>query len=762
MKDMMQSPNGRVPMVSDKELSDLLDFSAMFSPPTGSSKNVQPGQPTQGPPYNKPGMENNSSTWSNNGARPSPNYESQSRNYEYGDMNDRGIDGSYAAGKKEPSYGMSYSMSREPSLPQQAQSITPLGMPSSGSLSPHAKATAPYYSIYNPSRRRPMPEQPPIPPQTGLGGKRRKQIGVYSPAGSDDYHSESPSYSSPKPPGMYSDSYYLDGSHNSGHDGWSNGIGPASNYPSSTLLSNSTSHSQTSSNFTHDPPMNFGHSQESLMSSNSGLPPMTSFRPDAHPSARSPLNGSEPSQARRSSTTATGADNSQTGVTLGKALASIYSSEQTNSSYPSNPSTPVSSPPPMTGPWPRSGSQPSPSASGYAGGAGPVSTTVNTSGENQLHSLSRMEECLNDAIHVLQRHAELPAQGMNPMAPGIPPGMINGLPPHSSSGMPPGMSHPYGHPSQYGVEHPHMGGPPSSVPDNHRSSVSGPPLPPSEIAQPQQPFSLQNDLMGHDDDGLKIEKVKSKSVGAKPKKEEKMDISKPEDSKSSDSNRSNNSGKTKKRTTDDLSLDGEVPKVEKEKERRSANNARERIRVRDINEAFKELGRMCQLHLNTDKAQTKLLILHQAVNVITSLESQVRDRNLNPKAACLKRREEEKVDELPNRGLGPAGDHLGPQHGLQGSSNLLGGSIPGGLSKSVLQSGFTGIMDSILNQHPAHLQQMNEYGIHHGLDLTQVPASSSTVTTMSRSLEIFRGDSMQTSASQIAHEPLTPEDNLSA
>lgn len=109
--------------------------------------------------------------------------------------------------------------------------------------------------------------------------------------------------------------------------------------------------------------------------------------------------------------------------------------------------------------------------------------------------------------------------------------------------------------------------------------------------------------------------------------------------------------------------------MEREKERRVANNARERLRVRDINEAFKELGRMCQLHLNHDKPQTKLVILHQAVNVILSLEQQVRgwsahhippwknirhnvfikwtffllERNLNPKAACLKRREEEKV-----------------------------------------------------------------------------------------------------------------------
>ena len=65
-------------------------------------------------------------------------------------------------------------------------------------------------------------------------------------------------------------------------------------------------------------------------------------------------------------------------------------------------------------------------------------------------------------------------------------------------------------------------------------------------------------------------------------------------------------------------------KAERERERRMANNARERLRVRDINEAFKELGRMVQLHLKSEKPQTKLLILHQAVAVILSLEQQVR------------------------------------------------------------------------------------------------------------------------------------------
>mgnify|MGYP003328648295 CR=1 FL=1 len=64
----------------------------------------------------------------------------------------------------------------------------------------------------------------------------------------------------------------------------------------------------------------------------------------------------------------------------------------------------------------------------------------------------------------------------------------------------------------------------------------------------------------------------------------------------------------------------------RERERRTANNQRERLRVRDINDAFKDLGRMVQMHLKSDKPQTKLVILQQAVQVIHGLENEVRGK----------------------------------------------------------------------------------------------------------------------------------------
>ena len=54
-----------------------------------------------------------------------------------------------------------------------------------------------------------------------------------------------------------------------------------------------------------------------------------------------------------------------------------------------------------------------------------------------------------------------------------------------------------------------------------------------------------------------------------------------------------------------------------------------RLRVRDINEAFKELGHMVTMHQGNGQPMTKLMVLQQAVNIITTLEQQVRGTRIH-------------------------------------------------------------------------------------------------------------------------------------
>ncbi|TRY72411.1 hypothetical protein TCAL_03962 [Tigriopus californicus] len=96
-------------------------------------------------------------------------------------------------------------------------------------------------------------------------------------------------------------------------------------------------------------------------------------------------------------------------------------------------------------------------------------------------------------------------------------------------------------------------------------------------------------------------------------------------------------GRGKKRKSDSDDTPDPHFKEEKDKQRRTSNNCRERMRIRDINEALTELGKIC-MNLNpaqSDKPATKLGVLNMAVDVITNLEQKVRERNLNPNAVCL-------------------------------------------------------------------------------------------------------------------------------
>lgn len=495
---------------------------------------------------------------------------------------------------------------------------------------------------------------------------------VYAPSpNSDDFNRDSPSYPSPKPPSSMFASTFFDGTHNSS-EMWnsSNGI---SQPGYGGMLGGSSSHMPQSGNYSnlhsHDR-LNYPPHSVSPTDINASLPPMSSFHrssastsPFVTASHTPPVNTAEGVMAAANRGNATGS--SQTGDALGKALASIYSPDHTSSSFPSNPSTPVGSPSPLTAQagaatagttqWSRATGQ-APSSPNY---------------ENSLHSLSRMEDRLDrldDAIHVLRNHAvgsttnlssdlhSLLGQAHNgPVA-----AIGNNFP---ASGLVTSRT------AQMASVHREEA---VSLNNNHGGLQASAGPTSSELNHAAEAFrALAGSL--------------ASQVGPLELKVENQDKDDMHDEHSSDDLKSDDEGNKRdlkargaarprqgpsspNSINDDEDLNPEQ-KAERERERRMANNARERLRVRDINEAFKELGRMCQLHLKSEKPQTKLLILHQAVAVILSLEQQVRERNLNPKAACLKRREEEKVSGVSGD---PQQAHPPVHPGLTDASNPMG------------------------------------------------------------------------------------------
>ncbi|XP_043327806.1 transcription factor 12 isoform X9 [Cervus elaphus] len=487
---------------------------------------------------------------------------------------------------------------------------------------------------------------------------------VYAPSpNSDDFNRESPSYPSPKPPtSMFASTFFMqDGTHNSS-DLWSSSNG-MSQPGFGGILGTSTSHMSQSSSYgslhSHDR-LSYPPHSVSPTDINTSLPPMSSFHrastsssPYVAASHTPPINGSDSILGTRGNA----AGSSQTGDALGKALASIYSPDHTSSSFPSNPSTPVGSPSPLTGTsqWPRPGGQ-APSSPSY---------------ENSLHSLqSRMEDRLDrldDAIHVLRNHAVGPSTSLPAGHSDI----------HSLLG--PSHNAPIGSlNSNYGGSSLVTSSRSASMVGTHRedsvslngnhsvlsSTVTASSTDLNHKTQENYRGGLQSQSGTVVPTEIKTEnKEKDENLHEPPS----SDDMKSDDESSQKDIKVSSRGRTSS-TNEDEDLNPEQ-KIEREKERRMANNARERLRVRDINEAFKELGRMCQLHLKSEKPQTKLLILHQAVAVILSLEQQVRERNLNPKAACLKRREEEKVSAVSAE---PPATLPGTHPGLSETTNPMG------------------------------------------------------------------------------------------
>ncbi|XP_036179181.1 transcription factor 4 isoform X20 [Myotis myotis] len=594
---------------TDKELSDLLDFSAMFSPPVSSGKNG-PTSLASGH-FTGSNVEDRSSSGSwGNGGHPSP-----SRNYgdgtPYDHMTSRDLG--------------SHDNLSPPFVNSRIQSKTERGS----------------YSSYG--------------RESNLQGCHQ----VYAPSASTaDYNRDSPGYPSSKPAAStFPSSFFMQDGHHSS-DPWSSSSGM--NQPGyGGMLGNSSHIPQSSSYCSLHPHERLSYPSHSSADINSSLPPMSTFHRSGtnHYSTSSctpPANGTDSIMANRGSGAA---GSSQTGDALGKALASIYSPDHTNNSFSSNPSTPVGSPPSLsagTAVWSRNGGQAS-SSPNY---------------EGPLHSLqSRIEdrlERLDDAIHVLRNHAVGPSTAM----PGSH-GDMHGIIGPSHNGAMGGLGSGYGTGLLSANRHSLMVGAHREDGVALRGSHS---LVPNQVPVPQLPVqsATSPDLNPPQDPyrgmppGLQGQSVSSGSSEIKSDDEGDENL---QDTKSSEDKKLDDDKKDIKSITsnnDDEDLTPEQ-KAEREKERRMANNARERLRVRDINEAFKELGRMVQLHLKSDKPQTKLLILHQAVAVILSLEQQVRERNLNPKAACLKRREEEKVSSEP-----PPLSLAGPHPGMGDASNHMG------------------------------------------------------------------------------------------
>ncbi|XP_059570694.1 transcription factor 12 isoform X2 [Alligator mississippiensis] len=729
---------------TDKELSDLLDFSAvgysskssygfstMFSPPVNSGKT----RPTTlgSSQFGGSGMdERTGASWGTSG-QPSPSYEPSREN---GSLHGKSSDLSTDIEKLKPQEGFADSphygdhlndsrlgpheglsptpfmnsnlmgktsdrgpfplYGRDPGLPGcQSSLLRPdMGLGSPGQLSSSGKPGTSYYpfSGTNP-RRRPLHDPSTLDP---LQTKKVRKVppglpsSVYAPSpSSDDFNRESPSYPSPKPPSsMFASTFFMqDGTHNSS-DLWSSSNG-MSQPGYGGMLGSSSSHMSQSSSYgslhTHDR-LSYPPHSVSPTDINASLPPMSSFHrgstsssPYVAASHTPPVNGSDNILGNRGN----GAGSSQTGDALGKALASIYSPDHTSSSFPSNPSTPVGSPSPLTGAsqWSRTGGQ-APSSPNYENSLHSLKNRV----EQQLHEhlqdamsflkdvceQSRMEDRLDrldDAIHVLRNHAVGPSTSLSGGHSDI----------HSLLG--PSHNGPIGSlNSNYGA--------PSLVTTNRQASMVGTHreegvslnsnhsvLPSTVSAQSTELNHKTQESYRALSGGLQSQSVAIGPTEIKSEHKEKDEnIHEPpssDDMKSDDESSQKDikvSSRGRTSTNEDEDLNPEQ-KIEREKERRMANNARERLRVRDINEAFKELGRMCQLHLKSEKPQTKLLILHQAVAVILSLEQQVRERNLNPKAACLKRREEEKVSAVSAE---PPTPHPGSHPGLSETTNPMG------------------------------------------------------------------------------------------
>ncbi|XP_062259461.1 transcription factor 3a isoform X3 [Platichthys flesus] len=618
---------------TDKELNDLLDFSAMFAPPALNGKN----RPTTLASSQFGGSGIDERSGSSHWGPGQPNSQSFNQGRAYGE---EGLYGEQQGMASAPIFGPGIvgKAERGPYSSFAAQpGFMPNGlpMPSPDPLSPSGlKSNSQFYSSYEGSNTRRRPSQDPIESQP----KKIRKVppglpsSVYASASGEEFNRDNAGYTSSKAGNPYPPPFYMQEGLHPPSDSW----GPAGSMvqPGFSSMLGNTPHMSQHGPFTAINPQD-RLKRQPLPLSPQNYPLHGSEVNGAHPAGfhsgsssfgvsnhTPPIVGSDSIMANR------GQAPGSSGDEIGKALASIYPSDPNSNGFPPSPSTPSCSPQAVSG-----------SASQWARSSGQATPSPNF--DSGIQTMSKMEDRLEEVINVLQRHTN--AQGVPGLAEmhtlltsglGLPPG-FNTAALGLASRLPGLVS---GH-HEDSVGLPSSGG----LLHGHHGATSGP-------GSQAEGFN-----------GLTSSLNRSSSSDIKREGKEDDDncslTDKSDDEKKDMKNRLHTSLDDDEDDEDDEDLPVEV-KVEREKVRRMANNTRERLRVRDINEAFKELGRMCQLHLSYEKQQTKLIVLQQAVNVIVNLEQQVRERNLNPKAACLKRREEEKVSGVdPQMQLG--GGHPG-------------------------------------------------------------------------------------------------------
>ncbi|XP_071343629.1 transcription factor 3b isoform X1 [Trachinotus anak] len=632
---------------TDKELSDLLDFSAMFAPPVANGKNRTMTLASSQFGGSAIDERSGSGSWGS-AEQNSPSF-SQGRGYgegshynEHEGLSSPFISSGIAGKNERPPY--------PPFGSQPGFLPSDIAMPSPDAMSPSGlKSGSQFYPSYpnNPRRR---------PPEGGIDTqpkKIRKPPGlpssVYASTSGDEYTRDNGGYPGAKPGAVYPGSFYMQ------EDPWS-----SSGY--SAMLGNSPHIGQPGSFSAINPQDRMKRQPLPLSPQNYPLhgSEVNGFHSAPTTYNHTPTINGEGIMANRGTTAGSSGDE------IGKALASIYPSDHNSNNFSSAPSTPGS-----------------PQAIAGAQSQWQRPTTPNY--EGQPHALqNKMEDRLEEAIHVLRSHAVGQGPGlegahsdMHSLLSSVHNGGLGGLSPAFPNAS---LALSNRHPAMQGGKHEEPTGLPPSSTLLHGHHASGPT---PSAGQPEGFTSLPGGMT----------RSTHSSSSSDIKREDKEDDENSVADKSEEEKKDSKVARSRTRkealtlqmlsglsdqkddasslhlfdTSEDNEDDEDVPpevKMERERERRVANNARERLRVRDINEAFKELGRMCQLHLSHDKPQTKLLILHQAVNVILNLEQQVRERNLNPKAACLKRREEEKVSGVGEAPMQLSGGH--PSMGGEG------------------------------------------------------------------------------------------------